>query len=1360
MKEKTSAGISGLHFGHMKACAMDDTLTEIESQIANIAYTTGYAPTAWKTGVSVMLKKKDNEDLVTKLRTITLLEADFNFNNKVLSKATIDHAEANNLIAKEQYGSRKHRSAVDHAVHKALTYDIIRQHRVPAALCSNDAKSCYDRVVHAIASLAYQRLGVPKPPVHCMLKTIQRMRHHIRTTFGDSAFTMGSDGSLIPFQGILQGNGASPVTWVLISTPLLNMLREMDNGGHFETAISKQRSHIVGYSYVDDTDLLQVDLRDSTITIEQTIANMQETINRWEGGLKVTGGAIVPHKSFVYPIDFEFNEQGKWRYKQTDEMEAEFTVKDENDNIQPLQVLESNHGQCTLGVVLAPSGDTKDTVEFLRKKTDNWAAYIQTGHISKQDAWQALDSTIMKTIQYPAAALCLTEKECKYIMAPVLQVCLPKSSIARTYPHQVVYGPKEEGGLGQFNLYTKQGTTKIALLAEHLALQTMTGDLLRCSIEAAKVEVGVGRNIFELNYDLFGPLCSDSIVKFIWKFAYEHNIRINDNVTPNLQLKRRHDVFLMEQIAYEDFTPSELQHINRCRLHLQVTTLADIMDGHGQRIEKLALNCLKNEERPHYYKWPSQPRPHQRVRQIWKRALKKAFPRRENSLILQHTLGEWTENGNDWKWYLNPITKILYRHRQEEQWLMHRYVNRAGRVGNYPRYRYMARALQRPNVLHRATVRANSNNEYTLTGWADEPIAEPPTNPPMDTPLFLRNVSIESMQPKYIGNTPPTRARLAEALQNGTLRIVSDGSFMEEHELATAGFVAEDFDRTVKLKCTIRTPGEAKEMNSYRAELSGIIAAIGYVKELSETFNVQQGQYQLGCDGKGALSKLQYHISLGLFKTKSKHFDMIETAIHYTQHSNININFTHIKGHQDDDIPYKDLDRNAQLNVQADKLAKKRMTEEIRDAQNNGPTPNTSYLPFEPCVIQKQDRQGNMITISSELETQLQQMISSDSIREYWSDKGKFTEHTEKYIDWKVTGKAFKSLSKGRRNQVSKWLTGFCGVGKMLVKYRHQTHSRCPRCNEDNEDVAHILQCNHNSAKALWDQEVTKLQQWMIENDGEPNMVQAIIENINAWRSQYPYPATRYDNRTLRSAIRHQDEIGWQNFIEGFKDIGWRKVQMTHFQHINSQKSVLLWMSRLQQKLWNIMKAMWTDRNNTLHHEGNTVHQHEMQAITAEILIEWQIGIDILPNNRYEHLFRGNVQTRLNDTIHQKQMWLSSVWGARDKYGSTRPTQRDIVASSFYRRWKERLQFQKENKLVNEEIIAEWNIGLHTLDLQHDHFFMGSLNQCLAKKLHIKKRWICRIWEVRDREGDQTDRQRNPIVVSMYNRWRQQLHQE
>lgn len=331
MRETTSSGGVDIHFGHMKACCSSEFLSHFESSIAQIPFLTGYSPSAWQRGTIVMIQKKAKVDLVTKLRTLVLTAADFNHNNKILGRRTMHHAEKHNLLAKEQYGSRANKKAVDHALHKRLTYDIMRQSRINGAICSNDAMSCYDRIVHSVASMAYQRLGIPLPPVQCMLESIQNMKHNIQTGYGDSVWYISSSGTLIPYQGILQGNGAAPTTWVVLSTPLLNMLRTAGHGGFFQSPITKQHSHYVAYAYVDDTDLLEYKSQDPKITIDEVMENIQSAIDRWEGGLKTTGGALVPSKSWIFPISFTFDSEGAWRYETIAEMDLSFTVKDVND---------------------------------------------------------------------------------------------------------------------------------------------------------------------------------------------------------------------------------------------------------------------------------------------------------------------------------------------------------------------------------------------------------------------------------------------------------------------------------------------------------------------------------------------------------------------------------------------------------------------------------------------------------------------------------------------------------------------------------------------------------------------------------------------------------------------------------------------------------------------------------------------------------------------------------------------------------------------------------------------------------------------------------------------------------------------
>ena len=159
-----------------------------------------------------MMKKKINSNHISSLRSVVLAEADFNFNNKILGCRAVNHAEAINDIAPEQYGTRKDKNSIDQALHKHITYDIMKQCKKPGILCSNNVKLCYDRVICLVAALAYKRVGMTQPPLDCMLITIQEMNHHICTSFGLSEQTLQKQFANTPFQGILQGNGVAPTT--------------------------------------------------------------------------------------------------------------------------------------------------------------------------------------------------------------------------------------------------------------------------------------------------------------------------------------------------------------------------------------------------------------------------------------------------------------------------------------------------------------------------------------------------------------------------------------------------------------------------------------------------------------------------------------------------------------------------------------------------------------------------------------------------------------------------------------------------------------------------------------------------------------------------------------------------------------------------------------------------------------------------------------------------------------------------------------------------------------------------------------------------------------------------------------------
>ena len=278
------------------------------------------------------------------------------------------------------------------------------------------------------------------------------------------------------------------------------MLQVKGHGAKFVSPLSKELTHIVGFAFVNDTDLLTFDMSDSEKSWDNLSDCMQEAINRWEGGLKTTGGALVPSKNWVYPIDFKFNSKGKPEYKSLEEIEQTYSVMDKDNNQQCLQRHEAHTDKETLGVFLAPDGNNNAAKLELEKKAKTWRDNIKAGHLTPTLAWHAANTTIMKSLEYPLPALTLTYDECNKIMKIVKQGLLNSLRVSVSIPSASLYGPKSEGRLQLNHLYHTQGLMQIEKLYKFLDTDTVTGKLIRVSLESSIIELGIGRNIFALEY--------------------------------------------------------------------------------------------------------------------------------------------------------------------------------------------------------------------------------------------------------------------------------------------------------------------------------------------------------------------------------------------------------------------------------------------------------------------------------------------------------------------------------------------------------------------------------------------------------------------------------------------------------------------------------------------------------------------------------------------------------------------------------------------------------------------------------------------------------------------------------------------
>ena len=1007
---------------------------------------------------------------------------------------------------------------------------------------------------------------------------------------------------------------------------------------------------------------------DFNITDDEIFTDMQESIDRWEEGLKMTGGAIVPNKSWVYPIAFDFLDDGLWRYKSMEENDFQFSVKDHRGIRQILTQFEVDLGTKTLGAILAPDGNNKGAVRHLRNIAEKWYSLVKTGHLQPDETFLATNSRIMKSISYCLPAMTFTQKECNYIQAPVMKASLQKSHVCSTFPRAVAFGPVKELGLGYQDLYSIQGASQLNTIVQYLPMQSdITGNLLRSNFESARIDVGLGGDFFMYDYKDFSKHFTCSWLKSVWSFIDTHNISFSESITGEHSLKRENDQFIMFKIIQlSKYGATQLRRINACRLYLQVYALSDIATGDGLRFTQESWLCLRDSSRRTRLVWPNQPRPNEKTRKLWRQAIKLAFPRNAQSRFIE-PLGRWTDlpSRELCTWFFFEPTSSTYK-RFGAEWRKYTRTTQRGQLGQFPSLRYECNAMSLPLHSVRATVE-QVNNTLRLTGWAEDIRTLRNTNVPLSF-KYQQSVgkAIVNMKTDY-QYINCTEEDIVRHISQEELSVVSDGSFLSEAELSTAAWVIAISRNQYKIGRHWVT-GNDTDHCSHRAELSGLLGGILDINTICVNHEILEGNARFFCDGLGAVNMVSY-IRHKLSPSHS-HFDIIHSLFQAIQRSPIKWTFHHVYGHQDDNIDVHDLSDESFYNTLADEHAKRKLSEIM--AIPNYQTERPFLLPYRLCTIHYTTMDGSVISLNSKFSHTLINLIATDRIHTYWREKGVHPSHTRYGFSRKIAGKAMVRLSGNQRRWVSKWCTGICGSGVNLLRWKQQDHSNCPRCLLPNETAVHSVQCQHPEATELWNNLLLELNQWMLNSRGHPHMVEVLCLSLTSWRNNTPYAViqSHYEEQ-LQKAINDQHILGWGQLFYGIWSTFWIRLQQQHFQSLGSKKSAETWIATVQQKLWLLAFNMWDHRNKVLHNTRHSIFPHEMAAIDSEITQEMQVGSDNLPQSQ-RYLFLGTAQEKLRWNISMKIQWLISIRRSRNWFYPLRslplPIRSDTV-NKVIERW-------------------------------------------------------------------------------------------
>jgi len=197
----------------------------------------------------------------------------------------------------------------------------------------------------------------------------------------------------------------------------------------------------------------------------------------------------------------------------------------------------------------------------------------------------------------------------------------------------------------------------------------------------------------------------------------------------------------------------------------------------------------------------------------------------------------------------------------------------------------------------------------------------------------------------------------------------------------------------------------------------------------------------------------------------------------------------HVYGHQDDKRigPLSFIEH---LNVKMDALAKRIAISHFHTV----PRPLVSY-PFGIGTITV----GGHPIVSTVQKAIVDRIHHTDMVA-YLESKWSLDENLLRdTVHWRCLGKARKASSFPIQKFISKWISGDTATGEVMVYRKQRDSSACPHCQQENEDLVHVLSCTNQLVREKTQTLLVELREWMVKEETHPHLLTAIMHNLTLW---------------------------------------------------------------------------------------------------------------------------------------------------------------------------------------------------------------------------------------------------------------------
>jgi len=587
------------------------------------------------------------------------------------------------------------------------------------------------------------------------------------------------------------------------------------------------------------------------------------------------------------------------------------------------------------------------------------------------------------------------------------------------------------------------------------------------------------------------PWIPDHWISLLRNTMHEYHIQIEYSSWTYPPL-RQNDRYLMSDFVELNLQRHQLEKLNACRMYLQLTMLAEMMDHTGtlllpqtlltarQTQPKGLLNISSSK-----LQWPKVAVPSLACWRLWSTTVRTIYTGSKHGTRLQQPLGPWLQDYGKyrfWNWRLQDTTHLMFQHSIDAQ----------PRIA-IQTYRNQTLTKFSPTIPTTLPfVGAPVTPVDMNTGYVNLPI--PPL--PMPPSTIESFPTFSTIQQQFRASLPQWQCQLFRSLRKAnsvntlytlftaskTLMIVSNASVQKNGQSGFAWVIAQQ--HMPIWRGAGLAPGPEDDIYSGRAEAYGLLAAITFVTYYLSCYKttIPPTTVICFCDNIGVITNLSSMTTNATTRhndTTNDDRDLYLAIIaQATKCDQVSYHYQHVKGHQDKD-PEQKLTTAEQHNVDCDRNAKTFVTN-CNQCSTDLPTPQ--FEAAQPHLV----IDGKVIC--RQVIPTLRMMAAANDYWGYLRKKRNWTQADIQTIHWNVFRSAIKALPSNDQRRIILLIHNKLPL-RASKFHPHMGSKLCPSCQRETEDAEHFLACQHPERRQQFEKLRKQLLAISIKYDLHPGVL-------------------------------------------------------------------------------------------------------------------------------------------------------------------------------------------------------------------------------------------------------------------------------